>query len=86
MRLLLVMRIALIVLISGLLMGCASKAQTQAKFPKPKAMEPDLIKQLVAKLSSSNGYWAYGIFTPIDLPAWASPAEVISTILRFGIR
>jgi hypothetical protein len=71
-------RIAFIVLISSLLAGCVSNSEKHPKIPKPKAMQFDPINQLVARLSLSNGYWAYGIFTPVDLPASASPADVIS--------
>jgi hypothetical protein len=77
-RLLGLVRIAFIVLIFCLLMGCTSTSGTYARIPKPKVMETDPINQLVTKLSLSNGYWACGIFTPVNLPSSASTAEVIS--------
>jgi len=73
-----IIRLLFILLISNLLTGCMSTSGPHARIPKPKAMELDPINQLVTKLSSSNGYWAYGIFTPVDLPESASTADVIS--------
>lgn len=70
--------IAIIVLIFIPLTGCKSASGDRARIPKPKAIETDPINQLVTRLSLSNGYWTYGIFTPVDLPASASAAEVIS--------
>jgi hypothetical protein len=77
-KLLDMMRTAFIVLISCSLTACSSTSGTHAGIPKPKMVETDSIQQLVNKLSASSGYWAYGIFTPVDLPASASTAEVIS--------
>jgi len=67
-----------IVFISCSLSGCMSTSGPRARIPKPPVKEPDPIKQLMTKLSLSNGYWACGIFTPVDLPESASPANVIS--------
>jgi hypothetical protein len=72
------MRIAFMALISCLLTGCISTSAPRAKIPKPKAMAADPINQLVARLSSSNGYWTYGIFTSVVMPGSAAPTEVIS--------
>jgi hypothetical protein len=73
-----ILRLLFIVLIFSSLTACTSTSGTHAGFPRAKAMEPDLIQQLVNKLSATSGLWVYGIFTPVDLPASASPVEVIS--------
>ena len=77
-KLLDLVRIAFVAVISCSLTACSSTSGTYTRIPKPKVMETDPINQLVTKLSLSNGYWAYGIFTPVDLPASASTAQVIS--------
>jgi hypothetical protein len=77
-KLLDLVRIAFVAFISCSLTACSSTSGTHARIPKPKATELDQIQQLVNNLSASSGLWVCGIFTPVDLPASASPAEVIS--------
>jgi hypothetical protein len=75
-KLLDLVRIAFVAFISCSLTACSSTSGTNARIPKPKAMETDPIQQLVNKLSASSGLWVYGIFTPVDFPESASMEEV----------
>lgn len=78
MKLLDLICVALVVLVSCPLTGCTSTSGSLVSIPKPKAMKTDPIQQLVNRLSATSGLWVYGIFTPVDLPASASAADVIS--------
>lgn len=57
------MLIVLVVVISAVLAGCATK--------------PDPIDHLVAEYAAAHGWWRNGIFTAVDLPRTASARQVI---------
>ena len=77
------MRTILLLVVFAAFCGCSTRQQPSVTTTsKPQAAPPDPIDQLVARLSSPayNQHWVNGTYPPVNLPATASPEEVIRQV------
>ena len=89
------MRLSFLLLIAGLLAGCATTSKPPATTSAQRVVVPDApqvvasnpIDQLVADLSASRGWepWWAGISSGLGLPETASPEDVIHRIFEMGM-
>ena len=77
------MRVAFLGVFLGALVGCStSRIASPTTAPTQQAIRPDPIGVLVARLSTTDASWKRGLFPEIDLPATASPRQVVKEVFR----
>jgi len=65
------MRTKFLIVLIGLLVGCATR--------------PDPVARLVTDLSATHGMWENGIFSNLGLPQTASPEDVVHKLFNMGL-